>query len=98
MTRECCSDAAGPNDSRSMLARSEATSPMTVHGTERTRNMVLLSAGGKPRRTAAVLPCPERGELRMPTLSRNAQVLRYLLQVAPGIGHTKLAKFAYLAD
>src|SRR5713101_4784486 len=34
----------------------------------------------------------------MPTLSRNAQVLRYLLQVAPGIGHTKLAKFAYLAD
>lgn len=34
----------------------------------------------------------------MPTLSRNAQVLRYLLQVAPGIGHVKLAKFAYLAD
>ena len=34
----------------------------------------------------------------MPTLSRNAQVLRYLLQIAPGIGHTKLAKFAYLAD
>ena len=36
----------------------------------------------------------------MPTerLSRNAQVLRYLLEVAPGIGHTKLLKFAYLAD
>jgi hypothetical protein len=34
----------------------------------------------------------------MPTLSRIAQVLRYILQVAPGIGHTKLAKFAYLAD
>ena len=34
----------------------------------------------------------------MASLSRNAQVLRYLLQVAPGIGHTKLAKFAYLAD
>jgi len=34
----------------------------------------------------------------MPTLSRNAQVLRYILQVAPGIGHTKLAKYAYLAD
>lgn len=31
-------------------------------------------------------------------LSRNAQVLRYLLEVAPGIGHTKLLKFAYLAD
>lgn len=31
-------------------------------------------------------------------LSRNAQVLRYLLQVAPGVGHTKLLKFAYLAD
>jgi len=25
-------------------------------------------------------------------------MLRYLLQVAPGIGHTQLAKFAYLAD
>jgi hypothetical protein len=34
----------------------------------------------------------------MPELSRNAQVLRYLLEVAPGVGHTKLAKFAYLAD
>ncbi len=34
----------------------------------------------------------------MANLSRNAQVLRYLLQVAPGIGRTKLAKFAYLAD
>lgn len=34
----------------------------------------------------------------MPAMSRNGQVLRYLLQVAPGIGHTKLAKFAYLAD
>jgi len=31
-------------------------------------------------------------------LSRNAQVLRYLLEVAPGVGHTLLAKFAYLAD
>ena len=34
----------------------------------------------------------------MVQLSRNAQVLRYLIQVAPGSGHTKLAKFAYLAD
>jgi len=34
----------------------------------------------------------------MPAMSRNGQVLRYLLQVASGIGHTKLAKFAYLAD
>ncbi len=34
----------------------------------------------------------------MSCLSRNAQVLRYLLEVAPGIGHTKLAKYAYLAD
>ena len=34
----------------------------------------------------------------MPRLSRNAQVLRYLLEVAPGVGHTLLAKFAYLAD
>jgi len=34
----------------------------------------------------------------MPGLSRNAQVLRYLLDVAPGVGHTLLAKFAYLAD
>ena len=34
----------------------------------------------------------------MPDLSRNALVLRYLLEVAPGVGHTKLAKFAYLAD
>jgi hypothetical protein len=34
----------------------------------------------------------------MAELSRNAQVLRYLLQVAPGIGRTKLVKFAYLAD
>jgi hypothetical protein len=34
----------------------------------------------------------------MPELSRNALVLRYLLEVAPGVGHTKLAKFAYLAD
>lgn len=31
-------------------------------------------------------------------LSRNAQVLRYLLEAAPGVGHTKLVKFAYLAD
>lgn len=34
----------------------------------------------------------------MSELSRNAQVLRYLLEAAPGVGHTKLAKFAYLAD
>lgn len=34
----------------------------------------------------------------MSSLSRNAQVLQYLLQVAPGIGRAKLAKFAYLAD
>lgn len=34
----------------------------------------------------------------MPGLSRNAQVLRYLVEVAPGVGHTLLAKFAYLAD
>jgi len=34
----------------------------------------------------------------MPGLSRNAQVLRYLLEQAPGVGHTLLAKFAYLAD
>jgi hypothetical protein len=34
----------------------------------------------------------------MAKLSRNAQVLRFLLEAAPGVGHTKLAKFAYLAD
>ena len=34
----------------------------------------------------------------MTTLSRNAQVLRYLLEVAPGVGRIKLVKFAYLAD
>lgn len=35
----------------------------------------------------------------MHTVSRNAQVLRYLLDASPlGIGRTKLAKFAYLAD
>lgn len=34
----------------------------------------------------------------MPPLSRNAQVLRYLLEVAPGVGRIKLVKFAYLAD
>lgn len=34
----------------------------------------------------------------MGKLSRNAQVLRYLLEAGPGVGHTKLAKFAYLAD
>jgi hypothetical protein len=38
------------------------------------------------------------GGMPIVNLSRNAQVLRYLLQVAPGIGRTKLAKFAYLAD
>ena len=31
-------------------------------------------------------------------LSRNAQVLRYLLEVAPAVGRIKLGKFAYLAD
>ncbi len=31
-------------------------------------------------------------------LSRNAQVLRYLLAEAPGVGRTQLLKFAYLAD
>jgi hypothetical protein len=31
-------------------------------------------------------------------LTRNAQVLRYLIEVAPGAGHTVLAKLAYLAD
>ena len=31
-------------------------------------------------------------------LTRNAQVLRYLIEVAPGAGHTLLAKLAYLAD
>lgn len=34
----------------------------------------------------------------MPRLSRNALVLRYLLEVAPGLGHIKLLKFVYLAD
>ncbi len=34
----------------------------------------------------------------MSKLSRNAMVLRFLLQEAPGIGRIKLAKFAYLAD
>jgi len=34
----------------------------------------------------------------MTQLSRNAQILRYLIQVAPGLGRIKLAKFAYLAD
>lgn len=34
----------------------------------------------------------------MTPLSRNAQVLRYLLEVAPGVGRVKLAKYAYLAD
>ena len=34
----------------------------------------------------------------MINLSRNAQVLRYLLEVAPGAGRIKLVKYAYLAD
>jgi hypothetical protein len=34
----------------------------------------------------------------MAALSRNAQVLRYLLGVAPGVGRIKLVKLAYLAD
>jgi len=31
-------------------------------------------------------------------LTRDAQTLRYLLEVAPGAGHTLLAKLAYLSD
>ncbi len=34
----------------------------------------------------------------MSPVSRNAQVLRYLLDADPGVGRTKLAKYAYLAD
>ncbi|HEY2861583.1 MAG TPA: hypothetical protein VGJ21_24455 [Terracidiphilus sp.] len=34
----------------------------------------------------------------MEHLSRSAQVLRFLIEVAPRIGHTKVAKFAYLTD
>lgn len=34
----------------------------------------------------------------MADLSRNAQVLRYLLEIAPGVGRIKLVKYAYLAD
>lgn len=34
----------------------------------------------------------------MQSVSRNAQVLRYLLAIDPGVGRTKLAKYAYLAD
>ena len=34
----------------------------------------------------------------MVPLSRNAQVLRYLLEVAPAVGRIKLIKYAYLAD
>ncbi len=34
----------------------------------------------------------------MARLSRNAEVLRYLLEIAPRLGHTQLAKFAYLGD
>src|SRR5882672_7327270 len=34
----------------------------------------------------------------MASLSRNAQVLRYLLEVTPGVGRIKLVKYAYLAD
>jgi len=33
-----------------------------------------------------------------PALTRTAQALRLLLEVAPGAGHTVLAKLAYLAD
>jgi hypothetical protein len=55
----------------------------------------------RPRAAGAgkdgIWPKP-REEACLSVLSRNAQVLRYLLEVAPGIGHTKLAKFAYLAD
>lgn len=34
----------------------------------------------------------------MAALSRNAQVLRFLIEAAPAVGRIKLAKFAYLAD
>lgn len=34
----------------------------------------------------------------MVELSRNAKVLRFLLEAAPGVGRIKLAKYAYLAD
>ena len=34
----------------------------------------------------------------MTSISRNALALRFLLEAAPGVGRTKLAKFAYLAD
>lgn len=34
----------------------------------------------------------------MVNLTRNAQVLRYLIQVVPGIGPHRLAQFTYLAD
>src|SRR6266446_5388571 len=43
-------------------------------------------------------PSVEEGNMTGPTLTRNAQVLRYLLEVAPGVGHTILAKLAYLGD
>src|SRR3989442_10426788 len=33
-----------------------------------------------------------------PSLTRTAQALRYLLDVAPGAGHTLIAKFLYLSD
>ena len=34
----------------------------------------------------------------MTSLTRTAQVLRYLLQVAPGVGPHRLAQYVYLAD
>jgi Protein of unknown function (DUF4065) len=34
----------------------------------------------------------------MSPLSRNATVLRFLLEAAPGVGRIKLAKYAYLSD
>lgn len=41
---------------------------------------------------------PDLLENMMSNISRNAQVLRYLLDADPGVGRTKLAKYAYLAD
>ncbi len=44
------------------------------------------------------LPWERKGKKMPDELSRDARVLLYLLQIAPGIGHTLLAKFVYLAD
>lgn len=64
-----------------------------------TRNALFCTAFATPS-TAPYLrqEGPAEPEDVMAKLSRNAQVLRFLLGAAPGVGHTKLAKFAYLAD